>query len=41
MKDKLVRDVMTSDVVITHSGLAPRRPVGVVSMTDVVREMAP
>lgn len=27
-------------VVITQGGLAPRRPVGVLSMTDVVREMA-
>jgi len=27
-------------LVITQGGLAPRRPVGVLSMTDVVREMA-
>lgn len=27
-------------VVITQGGLAPRRPVGVLSMTDLVREMA-
>ena len=37
---ELMVDSQIHRVVITQGGLAPRRPVGVLSMTDVVREMA-
>jgi CBS domain-containing protein len=37
---ELMRDNQIHRVVITQGGHAPRRPVGVLSMTDVVREMA-
>jgi len=37
---ELMVDNQIHRVVITQGGLAPRRPVGVLSMTDVVREMA-
>jgi CBS domain-containing protein len=37
---ELMLDNQIHRVVITQGGLAPRRPVGVLSMTDVVREMA-
>jgi CBS domain-containing protein len=37
---ELMVDNQVHRVVITQGGLAPRRPVGVLSMTDVVREMA-
>lgn len=37
---ELMSDNQIHRVVITQGGLAPRRPVGVLSMTDVVREMA-
>jgi CBS domain-containing protein len=37
---ELMVDKQIHRVVITQGGLAPRRPVGVLSMTDVVREMA-
>jgi CBS domain-containing protein len=37
---ELMVDNQIRRVVITQGGLAPRRPVGVLSMTDVVREMA-
>ena len=36
---ELMVDNQIHRVVITQGGLAPRRPVGVLSMTDVVREM--
>lgn len=37
---ELMVDNQIHRLVITQGGLAPRRPVGVLSMTDVVREMA-
>jgi CBS domain-containing protein len=37
---ELMLDNRIHRVVITQGGLAPRRPVGVLSMTDIVREMA-
>jgi CBS domain-containing protein len=37
---ELMLDNQIHRVVITQGGLAPRRPVGVLSMTDVIREMA-
>jgi CBS domain-containing protein len=37
---ELMLDNQIHRVVIIQGGLAPRRPVGVLSMTDVVREMA-
>lgn len=37
---ELMLDNQIRRVVITQGGLAPRRPVGVLSMTDIVREMA-
>lgn len=37
---ELMVDSQIHRVVITQGGLAPRRPVGVLSLTDVVREMA-
>jgi putative transcriptional regulator len=37
---ELMVDNQIHRVVITQGGLAPRRPVGVLSMTDVVHEMA-
>jgi CBS-domain-containing membrane protein len=37
---ELMVDNQVHRLVITQGGLAPRRPVGVLSMTDVVREMA-
>ena len=37
---ELMVDNQIHRVVITQGGLAPRRPVGVLSMTDVVQEMA-
>ena len=37
---ELMVDNQIHRVVITQGGLAPRRPVGVLSMTDIVREMA-
>jgi len=37
---ELMIDKQIHRVVITQGGLAPRRPVGVLSMTDLVREMA-
>lgn len=37
---ELMLDNQIHRVVITQGGLAPRRPVGVLSMTDVVRQMA-
>ncbi len=37
---ELMIDNQIHRLVITQGGLAPRRPVGVLSMTDVVREMA-
>ena len=37
---ELMIDNQIHRVVITQGGLAPRRPVGVLSMTDLVREMA-
>jgi CBS domain-containing protein len=37
---ELMLDNQIHRVVITQGGLAPRRPVGVLSMTDIVREMA-
>lgn len=37
---ELMLDNRVHRVVITQGGLAPRRPVGVLSMTDIVREMA-
>jgi len=37
---ELMIDNQVHRVVITQGGLAPRRPVGVLSMTDVIHEMA-
>jgi CBS domain-containing protein len=37
---ELMLDNRVHRLVITQGGLAPRRPVGVLSMTDIVREMA-
>lgn len=37
---ELMLDNQVHRVVITQGGLAPRRPVGVLSMTDIVRQMA-
>ncbi len=37
---ELMVDNQIHRLVITQGGLAPRRPVGVLSMTDVIREMA-
>lgn len=37
---ELMLDKQIHRLIITQGGLAPRRPVGVLSMTDVVREMA-
>jgi CBS domain-containing protein len=37
---ELMIDNQIHRVVITQGGHAPRRPVGVLSMTDLVREMA-
>jgi len=37
---ELMLDNRIHRVVITQGGLAPRRPVGVLSMSDIVREMA-
>ena len=37
---ELMSDNQIHRVVITQGGLAPRRPVGVLSMTDIVGEMA-
>lgn len=37
---ELMVDNQIHRVVITQGGLVPRRPVGVLSMTDIVREMA-
>jgi CBS-domain-containing membrane protein len=37
---ELMVDNQVHRLVITQGGLAPRRPVGVLSMTDVIREMA-